>query len=446
MAGDGGTTPGGEAKGGKGSSDAWRRVEQLLQRVSELEADIAQTTEQKVLLEKQNEELAARVEVWVGAQTDGIVLERKSFLELERVREELQAACRAATASQTETEERLQQVREWNGVLAGEVDGLLARRHACSARREEAEHDVEKLQSVVAQLMQQLGNLDAERGALLEEQRRLEWGTTEAWKRVEAAEAREAEAFEAAHEAEEVRSEEAAAAEVAAALAAELAAAVEQEERAQSAAPLASVGTRAAGGRGDPPAAAPSPEALRLEVQQLQARIASESAAVREEALAASRNEEVRWREIDEAQQKSARLQDELCALTREAESNRAKCLQACEEQEAAQLEAAEIQRRAREAEGAAAADAARLGVERREWEARVATEAAETNAGREVTARDRALWEAERKELQQRLETERKNTEVQKKAIQATLGQLVLEKQELIQELARVKGSSLIK
>lgn len=408
-----------------GCSNPWTRVRQLLQRVCELEGEMQTLIAQKLRLESENEQLTARVEVWVGAHTDGVVLEREAFLELERAREDLVTAHTAALAAQAIAQEELTRALDCSGMLHAEVDGLTEAHREATKQCLEVERSVAELQSAVAQLMLSIKTVDTERGALLVKQRQLHGGQATAGSRIEVAEQAslaiaEREAAAVLERAKQAEAEEAAEAAVAA-----LSVGSDLAERLQK-------------------ETLETANELQAEREQLWQSLAAEEDALRLAASAASMSEDLRRREMEEMQLNAAHLRDEIAAACQRKAEWHSGFLHANEEHESM---AAEVQRwelRASEAHGTVAAEEAGMAAERREWEAQRQKEEALASAERHSAEKERQDWEAERAGLLLQLEDVVRGAELSRKAIQTTLGQLVLEKQEILEQIetSRTNGA----
>lgn len=157
------------SSGSVDGESSWSRLRRLLQRISELEAEVLESVAEKTVLERRNGELAARVEAWVSTHTDAVILSRGEFLDLEGARHILLQAHERSAKGQAEVQAELGQAMEWHGLLLGELDGLQARLHATKAERVNADRGSLELQTVAARLEKQLDSLDKERGRLVQE-------------------------------------------------------------------------------------------------------------------------------------------------------------------------------------------------------------------------------------------------------------------------------------
>lgn len=379
---------------GEGS---WSQLRRLLQRVSDLEAEIQRAEAEKRELERTNEELAARVEVWVSTHTDAIVLGRDEFLELERERKDLAEAHQLAAAGQAEAEEQVQFALERHGMLRGEVDGLLARREAAAGPRSETARAVAELRSVAAQLERQLSHLDAERDALLEECQQLAEGAEES-----AANGGACDALRGSDQSREVGP------------------AADLLESCVSAVALEACA--AADAEVVPDA---STLAMLQEAMQLRVRLSCEEEAVRLAESASTRSQELQSSNTPDAQRRIAELQSELSEGRAACAEWRAECEQATADLEALRAEATARAVRDAQASAAKATTAAR------------GTGWLSPRSAAALLAEERAAREQERTNIRTQFQAMLLEAERQKRAATATLGQLVLEKQELADRLA---------
>lgn len=152
----------------------WDRMRQLLQEVGSLEEDVQKAVSEKCRLERENTELAGRVEVWVSIHTDAVVLGREDFLSRECQRRELASSYELAAAELTTAETQLQGVLEHNGMLQAELDVLNMLHKDMVCRRQETESAESQLRAVVDQLTHQIGALKDQRQNLLDETSRLQ--------------------------------------------------------------------------------------------------------------------------------------------------------------------------------------------------------------------------------------------------------------------------------
>lgn len=380
------------------SEGSWGQLRRLLQRVSDLEAEIQRAEAEKRQLERTNEELAARVEVWVSTHTDAIVLGHDEFLELERERKSLAEASQLAAAGQAVAEEQVQLALERHGMLRGEVDGLLARREAAAGPRSEAARAVAELRSVAAQLERQLSHLDAERGALLEECQQLADGAEES-----AASGGACDAVRGSDQCRDVGPAADLLESCISAVTLEVCAAADAEV-------VPDISTLA----------------ILQEAMQLRALLSCEEEAVRLAESASTRSQELQSNNAPDAQRRIAELRSELSEGRAAGEEWHAEC-----EKAIADLDALRAGARARAARDEASAA-----------EATAAAQRAMTGrlTPRSAAARlkeERAAREQERSRIRTQLQTTLLESERQKRAATATLGQFVLEKQELADKLA---------
>eukprot|EP00747_Dinoflagellata_sp_TGD_P196910 gnl/TRDRNA2_/TRDRNA2_67611_c0_seq1.p1 gnl/TRDRNA2_/TRDRNA2_67611_c0~~gnl/TRDRNA2_/TRDRNA2_67611_c0_seq1.p1 ORF type:complete len:400 (-),score=98.75 gnl/TRDRNA2_/TRDRNA2_67611_c0_seq1:588-1727(-) len=369
---------------------------------------MAQAVEQKCLLEKRNEELKARVEVWVGAETDAIVLEREEFLELDRLHKELTWAHRVAQSGRETAEEKLRQTLEWNGMLCGEVECLYNRRLDAMKQSRESDHAVAELQSVVMQLMRQLGTLDAERGFLLEDRHR-QWhhlfrdGGEFLRKPTHGPKASESPTRRTESKTSKTSTESAAGSPRA-----------EQGQTSTATSPTAADKGEAVAGKAAQKAPAAVEAAvlrdLLIEVEQLREGLRSTKEAVRLAHAAAAQREEAHTTAVAEAEAVKAKLREEISEARFNTAVLKAKTL-SVQQDCAAALAKAEAARSSK-------------------------MEASEP-ASEDPLEDERVEWEKERVQLTRRLEEVTRASEMQKKSIAAAVGKLVLEKQELLDQLA---------
>eukprot|EP00747_Dinoflagellata_sp_TGD_P207999 gnl/TRDRNA2_/TRDRNA2_81525_c0_seq1.p1 gnl/TRDRNA2_/TRDRNA2_81525_c0~~gnl/TRDRNA2_/TRDRNA2_81525_c0_seq1.p1 ORF type:complete len:448 (+),score=135.01 gnl/TRDRNA2_/TRDRNA2_81525_c0_seq1:89-1432(+) len=429
-----------------------KKIHSLLQREAELQGDLDALIKHKSLLERQNEELTARLEVWVGTQTNGVVLERDAFLELERARDELVLAHQQAACAQVAAEEGLAQALEHNGMLRGEVEALMVQLCEAATQRLDSALDLSELQAAIAELMGQLSDLDAEHGALVEE-RLKKLGQGDDSDSAAAASSAPLDSSAVDHDAPDGTGGEAEsdAGEAKASVDPSDAAARDSKENPCSAddstGPEGStVASSAAGGQPDPSGeqatvastsgsrTAKAAERasgvlanvivgadtamvlgrLEAECTGLQWELTAEEATLSSAAGCAAEAEETRWKQIDELQRETAELQEELRLASEEDSHWRSEC------------------------------DTANA-----ELQAALALEGAESpgaQTGPAAATDERARWQAEKADLLRKVEEVTRNADISRQAPQALLGQLLLEKEELQMELnaliSKTKGA----